>query len=341
VGDDGRMSVDANEITGPVDLQLPDGRLNPDAVGWTRTPLHRTDRVGRVARRWGRAKRWEYWAVLTPTHVVGLTVSSLDYAGLTQVWVLDRRTGEEIDATAVVPFARGTTLAGSLGDGPAVAATRHVQVRVDDEPGGTRLRARTDRVRLDVVVDLPAGHERLGVVVPWGERTFQYTVKDVGRPAGGRLRVDDETVELPAESWAVLDHGRGYWPRSLAWNWGFGSGLVGGRRVGLQLGGRWTDGTGSTENSVVVDGRLHKLRDELHWSWTPGAWTDPWHVTSAGVDLTFTPFHDRVSLTDLGVVRSSTHQCFGRWSGRVPLDDGTSLQVVDLLGSAEDVEQRW
>jgi hypothetical protein len=335
------MRVDGREITDPVDLQLPDGRLNPDAVGWTRTPLHRTDRVGHVARRWGRAKRWEYWALLTPTHVVGLTVASLDYAGLSQVWVLDRTTRQEVDRVAVTPFALGTHLAGSLGAGPAVASAPGMKVRLDETPSGTRLQVRTARVRLDAHVVLAEGHERLGVVVPWDERTFQYTVKDVARPVTGRLQVDGGTVEIPAGTWAVLDHGRGYWPRELAWNWGFGAGKVGARVVGLQLGGRWTDGTGSTENAVVVDGRLHKIREELHWSWTPGQWTDPWRVSGAGVDLTFTPFHDRVALTDLKVVRSATHQCFGHWTGHVTLDDGTRVEVVDLLGSAEDVEQRW
>jgi hypothetical protein len=35
------------EITEPLDLTLPSGRLNPAAVGWTGTPLHRTDGIGR------------------------------------------------------------------------------------------------------------------------------------------------------------------------------------------------------------------------------------------------------------------------------------------------------
>jgi len=335
------MVTDAREITQPVELQLPSGALNPEAVGWTRTPLHGTDRVGRVPRRWGRAKRWEYWALLTPTHVVGLTVSSLDYAGLAQAWVLDRATGEEIDAVVVAPFALGTRLPGTLGAGPASVSSRRLDVRIDEEPHGTRLRALTDRVRLDVSVALPPGHQRLGVVVPWDERVFQYTVKDVGRPAYGRLMVDGVTHDVATGSWAVLDHGRGYWPRELAWNWGFGAGVVGGAEVALQLGGRWTDGTGSTENAVVVDGHLHKLREDLSWSWTPGAWTEPWHVRGASADLTFTPFHDRVALTDLRVVRSSTHQCFGHWSGWVVLDDGSRLVLDGILGSAEDVEQRW
>ena len=85
------MTVPEREITSPVDLCLPDGRLNPAAIGWTRRPLHRANLRG-----WGRRKRWEYWGIVTPTHIVGLVASSLDYAGLYGVYVLDRATGEEI-----------------------------------------------------------------------------------------------------------------------------------------------------------------------------------------------------------------------------------------------------
>src|SRR6188474_1311466 len=133
------MTSRAREITLPVELQLPSGALNLAAVGWSRTPLHGTDRVGRVHRRWGRAKRWEYWALLTPTHVVGLTVSSLDYAGLAQVWVLDRATGEAIDAVVVAPLAVGTRLPGTLGRGPASVSSRPIRLRFDEQADGTRL----------------------------------------------------------------------------------------------------------------------------------------------------------------------------------------------------------
>ncbi|WP_017836529.1 hypothetical protein [Dietzia sp. UCD-THP] len=43
------------EVTRPTDLAR-GRRLEPAAVGWTRTPLHRTAISG-----WGRTKRWEYW----------------------------------------------------------------------------------------------------------------------------------------------------------------------------------------------------------------------------------------------------------------------------------------
>ena len=68
------MTSTEREITEPVDLCLPSGRLNRAAVGWTRGPLHRTAMTG-----WGRTKRWEYWGFVTPTHVIALTVADLDY----------------------------------------------------------------------------------------------------------------------------------------------------------------------------------------------------------------------------------------------------------------------
>ena len=68
----------------------------------------------------------------------------------------------------------------------------------------------------------PTGHESLGVVVPWSDRLFQYTVKDVARPLSGSISVTGTSYD--ATGWAVLDHGRGRWPYSLTWNWAAGLG---------------------------------------------------------------------------------------------------------------------
>ncbi len=180
------MRVTEHEITEPVDLCRPDGRLNPAAVGWTRHPLHDTSRIGAGRYGWGRNKRWEYWAVTTPTHLVGVTVSSLDYAGVHAVWVHDRRTGETVSHDAIDPLSRGATLPGRLGDDPARARTKDLSIDVVPVPDGTRLEVTAPRVRLDVLAERPPGHEAMGVVVPWSPRLFQYTVKDVARPAVGR-----------------------------------------------------------------------------------------------------------------------------------------------------------
>ena len=57
--------------------------------------------------------------------------------------------------------------------------------------------------------------------------------------------------------------------------------------------------------------------------------------------MNFTPVLDRSSLTDFVVLKSDQHQVFGRFTGRVTLDDGTVLPVRDFFGFAEKVENRW
>ncbi|QDZ16081.1 DUF2804 domain-containing protein [Humibacter ginsenosidimutans] len=345
------------QLTGPVSLCLPNGRLNPDAVGWARTPLVNTDGVARGPRpyAWGRNKRWEYWGITTPTHLIGLTVSSIDYAGVHELWVFDRDSRKEVAVNAVVPLARDVVLPGTLGAGPASARAKvplgELRIDIDEVAGGTRLTASAPRVSLDIVATRPDGrtladHEAMGVVVPWSRRLFQYTVKDVDRPAMGTLTIDGVEHGVPAgESWAVLDHGRGRWPYSVAWNWGAASGFVGWvgeqRRVGVQLGAKWTDGTGSTENAITVDGRVHKISEELVWEYRPGEWMTPWHIKGERVDATFTPFHLKQSSTQLGVIASSTRQCFGHYSGWIATDDGAGQRIDGLLGWAEDVHNRW
>ena len=336
------MKVDEREITAEVPLCRPDGRLNPDAVGWTRHPLHDTSRVGSGRRGWGRTKRWEYWAVTTPTHLLGVTVSSLDYAGVCAVWVHDRRSGDTVSHDVIAPLGRGVSLPGRLGAGAARARVRGLSIDVEAEPGGTRLRVAGPRVRVDVLAERPAGHEAMGVVVPWSPRLFQYTVKDVARPAVGTLRVDGtEHVDPTGGSRAVLDHGRGRWPYSVGWNWGAGSGVVDGHVIGVQVGGRWTDGTGSTENALVVDGRVHKIGEELVWDYDTTDWLAPWRVHGELVDLTFTPFWDHASSTNLGLLAQRADQCFGHWSGWMCDDTGTRVRVDGVLGWAEDVHNRW
>jgi hypothetical protein len=323
------------ELTEPVSLTLPDGRLNPDAIGFARTPLVRTGGIdGR--RGWGRNKRWEYWNVMTPTHILALTVSSLDYAAVHEVWVFERATQRTWGTSATVIPARDVDLPASLGSGATLARTKDLRIAVTPGEGSWRLFAEVADASFDVTVRRPAAHDALAVVVPWSSRRFQYTVKDVALPAGGTVVTDGVAHDVPDGSWAVLDHGRGRWPYDVAWNWGAGGGVSDGRTIGIQVGGRWTDGTGSTENGVFIDGVLHKISVPVVWEYDLAAPLAPWRVRGGGLDATFTPFYDKRSRMNLGVVSSRTDQCFGVWSGEY---DGIRFEGVE--GFAEDVHNRW
>jgi hypothetical protein len=113
--------------------------------------------------------------------------------------------------------------------------------------------------------------------------------------------------------------------------------------VGLQVGGRWTEGTGATENGLIVDGRLHKLGRELRWEYDWSRPMKPWRVIDPGgrLDVRLVPRLDKHTRIEAGVLGTEVHQVFGTWSGTLVTDDGDELSLPHAIGFAEESRSRW
>lgn len=334
------------EITESVDLCLPSGRLDPAAVGWTRRPLHRCA----LPAGWPRRKRWEFWGILTDTHLLRVTYGCTDYIGTLTVSFLDYDVGERVEHSSLVPLAWGMEFPDRVAGGDIRFAAGGAWIEIVEEGDGTRLRVNVDtrsmKLEADVFVALPPGHETLGVVIPWSDSTFQYTAKHNTRPATGFVKLGDAAHVFSPENHAfgILDFGRGVWPYDTAWNWAPASGVQDGRLVGFNLGGKWTDGTGMTENALCVDGRLSKIGEDLVWEYDRRDFRRPWRICapeSRRVDLRFTPTIDEHVTTDLLAVRTELHWCLGRFTGFVVTDAGERVEIRDLLGWTEEHLARW
>src|SRR5262249_33905979 len=145
------------EITAAVDLCLPDGRLAPAAVGWSRRPLHRCNLRGR----WPRKKRWDFWGVTTDTHFLAVTYGAADYLGTVAVALLDYAVGKRVEHIHVVPLARGMRFPETVGGADMRFESADVRVAITEEATGTRLSAgfatrAGRRLDADVVVARPA-----------------------------------------------------------------------------------------------------------------------------------------------------------------------------------------
>jgi len=339
--------TDEPELTQPADQCLPDGSLHPAARGWSRRPLLRCNLRGP----WGRVKRWEYWCVTGADRAVSFVYADVDYLGLAGAMTFCSATKPERRSQHQTPASRGIALGERVDEGAYRLEHRKLDLEIVEEPKRTVLRAafrdrRHGPVTVDLEVERPAGHESLNVLIPWSARRFQFTSKQNTRPARGLVGIGGHRWSFGAEedAFGTLDHGRGIWPYTTRWNWGSASGTLAGRRIGIQLGGKWTEGTGFTENALCVDGRITKLGEELAWTYDWARPLTPWRVVApqtGAVDLTLHPFHDKHSATKLLVLSTEVHQVFGHWVGTVRTDEGEAIPVQGLLGWAEESRSRW
>ncbi len=334
---------------------LLDGRGRPAQVGWSRRPL--LDANLEDARFYAlrplqrfRVKRWDYYAVFTPRRFFSATIADLGYAGNVFVYTLDFATGALHEEGLVVPLARGMQLPRGSEAGESTFTNGKVSLRFTAGPHGRHITVEWPAfhdgrgVRADIQLRMPPGHESMNIVIPIGARRFYYNTKINCLPAEGRVQYGDWVEELrPDTCMGALDWGRGVWEYSSFWNWASASGfLPDGRAIGLNFGRGFGDLSRATENAIILDGRVHKL-GVVGFDYRSGDFMRPWRFTddTGRLDLTFTPFHDRVARTNLGLIFSEVHQMFGRYSGRMVLDDERALEIRDLIGFAEEHRARW
>jgi hypothetical protein len=147
----------------------------------------------------------------------------------------------------------------------------------------------------------------------------------------------------PHTCFAVQDWGRGIWPYRSFWNWGVATGWAGDTLLGVNFGAKWTGGTGSNENGILCNGRLHKVMEDLRWDYDPREWRKPWRVVaerSGAIDLVLEPFAAHTPRMNLGVLATGGVCAFGTWRGHVRVDE-REIEVDSLIGWAEEFAHRW
>jgi len=334
------------ELTQPVELCDQHGNLNPDAIGWSRQPLHLCNLQGH----WPRKKRWNYWAIVSSTHLFSVTLSNIDYLGLPFIYLLDFETKTFVEKTLLKPFGSGCHLPPEA-SGDVFFEDSAMSIAMVNTNDGTQLTISCPDfngkpLQAEFLVKKPAGHETLNVVIPWSHKRFQFTSKQNTLPTEGTLTWGEQKFQFGLEdTFACLDLGRGIWPFSSFWNWSsFSTRRPDGKLVGINLGAGWTDGTGMNENALCVDGKLTKISEDINFIYDKDNFMAPWRLKTTGtdrVDLEFEPFFERVAKTDALVLGSEVHQMIGTFKGKLIPDSGEELEIENAIGWAEDHQARW
>jgi hypothetical protein len=143
-------------------------------------------------------------------------------------------------------------------------------------------------------------------------------------------------------AWAIYDWRRESRPKRDIRYWAAACGTADGRLVGFNFGYGYEDAGAGTENAFFLDGIIHKL-DQVTFHIPPADWLEEWKFTSSDkrLEMTFSPSQERTERRRLFFHSVKCHQVCGTFSGRVILDDGSSLAFWNITGFAERRKTRF
>jgi len=336
-----------HEVTSVHPLLNKDGSLSEP--GWSRKPVQIYDRNAIKAPKF-KIKEWDYYIVLAKEFGIGFTVSDIGYIGLQSVTLFDFAKLGETTNTIIKPLTLGKLRLPSSSQGNVSYHDKKLEIDYLVTPGNRDIKCEfrefADGKTLTCAINLKQPDmDSLTIATPWSEKktAFYYNQKINCMRASGKINFDGrEYVFNPETDFGTLDWGRGVWTYENTWYWGSGSGLVEGKPFGFNIGYGFGNTAAATENILYYDGVGHKL-DDITFHIPADSYTKPWTFSSSDkrFEMDFIPVIDRAAKISLGIVNTDQHQVFGKMSGKAVLDDGTILEVKDLLCFAEDVHNKY
>jgi len=298
-------------------------------------------------------KEWDYYLINNDEFGIAFTIADNGYLGFISVSILDfkNKSHETFSNIKPLPLGKFNMPESSL-EGDVVFKNKKIELKFiknnDKRVIACDIANFKDGKSLKCNIELTKEPEESMVIAtpfPKNRKAFYYNQKINCMRADGTVYLGEESIVF-SDAHAVLDWGRGVWTYDNTWFWGTASGKINNKQFGFNIGYGFGDLSNATENMIFYDGKSHKF-DQVEFIIPKNGkkydFLKEWEFTSNDnrFNFTFTPFLDRFDKISLILLVSDQHQVFGMFNGYVVLDDGTKLQVNDLLGFAEVVHNRW
>ena len=303
-----------------------------------------------------RIKEWDYYLVYNSKYAVAFTIDDNSYMGLDSFSLIDFTKQQETTKSFMKFITKGKK------GFPASSQTGNISV-VDKKYSMAFVNNGKERVLKVTIKNFEKGKDlacefvltkepkdSMVILTPFVEKKdhFYYNQKIVGFKASGWVEIGNEKIVFDEDDTrGILDWGRGVWTYKNTWYWGAGAGVVDGHEVGFNIGYGFGDTSSATENMLFYDGKAHKLEDVTFnipkSSKGKDDFMSPWTFTSSDkrFEMKFTPVINRHSNANVLVISSNQNQVFGKFSGKMILNDGTVVKVKNFMGFAEKVVNKW
>jgi len=310
----------------------------------------------RVKNRLLRLKEWDYYLIHNKHFGIALTIADNAYMGLVSASFLnfEEKTEHTMSPMFWFPFGK-TNLPESSRQGNTQKVCKGADFCFSVNNGTRHLQAHIDSFGEDhtpfdcdiLLSEEPVDSMVIATPFPDKRTAFYYNQKIIGMRAHGKVSCFGRDYRFDrADSFGLLDWGRGVWVYESTWYWAAAMGMLNGHLVGFNLGYGFGDTSAASENMIFCDGKAHPF-DKIHFDIPQKGSGDDflslWTIRSndGRFSMNFLPLFDRAACTDLRILLSDQHQVFGLFTGFMLLDDGTRLDLNDFLGFAEKVHNKW
>lgn len=306
-------------------------------------------------------KEWNFYEISNERYILLVMIADVSYGATTSVILHDMETGEQFAAssTSLLTFGRyGVFDTDAMAPSVISKHKKNYNLDITTADGYKTIvfNGKTGKqdYKVDVRMDMFPNHESLTFAVPLvknNPKKFYLDQKINCMPVTGTVTIGDRVIEFsPEDTFAILDWGRGAWPYHSSWYWCNGSKrLDNGDIFGFELGWGFGDENICTENTIFYNGKAQKLgkitleKGRSNWmiksDWTGTDWV--LKSDDGRLNLTMTPVYDNFTCSRVIFVGNWCHQVFGRFNGTVKLDDGTVLEIKDMMAFCEKADNLY
>ncbi len=298
-----------------------------------------------------RIKEWDYYVIADENGAFSTVIADNRYMGLANASYYDFKEQKKYDFITPLIMPKGKlNMPTDSSTGDIYYKDRYCSLAYIHEKDGRRLVGKYqkcsihDEMEFDIFLEKNPD-DTMVIATPWDEdkTAFYYNQKINCMPAKGYLKFGGRTIEFsPEKHFATLDWGRGVWTYDNTWYWGTGNGFINNKRFGYNIGYGFGNTSAASENMIFYDGKCHKF-DRIEFVIPEDDTKKPWKFISSDgrFDMKFIPVFE--TITDMGVlfIRQNANKVFGKLTGKAILDDGTALEIKDMIAFAERVRNRY
>ena len=302
-----------------------------------------------------RIKEWDNYIIYNNKIGIAITIDDNSYMGLNSITLFDFDNKNEITKSYMYPFTFGSVklpFTTKVGDIKIKARSYEINILNDGKVRNINLYVKKFKDGCDLKVDFTLyeqPEDSLVIAIPFPEdkKAFYYNHKILGFKIKGDAYLGNTKLDFDNETTrGILDWGRGVWTYHNIWYWGAAVGKVNNIEIGFNIGYGFGDTNSASENVIFVNGKAHKLdqiKIDIPVKEGKEDYMSKWKVSSNNgrFGMDFFPILDKSSFSSAIIISSDQHQVFGKFTGKMILDDGKVIKIKEFLGFIEKFKNYW